>query len=113
VKLVNIFQAAGVKVLRTGLHSSEAFFDGSTLIDGPFHPAFGEIVLTRLWYQKFLSIPGFPSGNAIEIKVHPTDLNAAIGHKSLNKIMLQKYYDKVFFTTDSSLIKGKFNADIH
>jgi histone acetyltransferase (RNA polymerase elongator complex component) len=57
--LYEIFHSAGVKILRMGLHPTESFFDGTTLLAGPFHQAFGELVQTRVWHNKFALNPGF------------------------------------------------------
>lgn len=41
-KLINYFEANGVKVIRCGLHPSEGLTSGDEFLAGPFHPAFGQ-----------------------------------------------------------------------
>jgi histone acetyltransferase (RNA polymerase elongator complex component) len=107
-KLFLIFINAGVKVLRTGLHPSDNFLTGEKLLAGPFHVAFGEMVMTHVWQERFSSIDSTFSGRAIQISVHPAELNAAIGHKAVNKEKLKSIYKKVRFATDLSLKKGTY-----
>jgi histone acetyltransferase (RNA polymerase elongator complex component) len=109
-RLYACFEEVGVKVLRTGLHSSEAFFNGETLLGGPFHPAFGELVQTRVWYNRLNTLACGDKEKELCIRINPKDLNAAIGHKALNKVYLLQFYKKVEFSADSSVNKGNFHA---
>lgn len=107
-RLFLIFHRAGVKVLRTGLHPSESFTTGEKLLAGPFHVAFGEMVMTHVWQKRFSTIDSDLSGKAIQISVHPSELNAAIGHKAVNKEKLRSIYRKVQFTANPAIEKGTY-----
>ncbi len=111
--LFDNFQKAGVKVLRMGLHPSEGFLDGSTLLAGPFHQAFGELVMTRVWRNRLNDHIGNQKGNSITIKVGQSELNAAIGHKAQNRHYLENQFKKVHFMADTTISKGAFYVDIH
>jgi histone acetyltransferase (RNA polymerase elongator complex component) len=111
--LFEIFYAANIKVLRVGLHPSESFINGQTLLAGPFHQAFGEHVQTRVWYNRFATTPGFIEGGNLVLSLHPADLNAAIGHKALNKLMFLRYYKSVRFLPDISFKRGHYHVDIY
>ena len=108
-KLVDIFEHAGVNVLRVGLHPSEGFIRGEELIAGPFHPAFGELVRSVMWYNLFKNST-FPDTEEIVITVNPKSLNAAIGHSACNKSWLKKLYSKVVFKTDKNIGIKEFTA---
>lgn len=112
-ELYKTFTVAGVKILRMGLHPSENFYTGDTLLAGPFHPAFGELVQTRVWHDRLENIAQKPGSNAIAIKVHPTELNAAIGHKSVNKRWLLNSFKKVLFVATESIAKGEYHVDFY
>lgn len=112
-QLYEVFQQAGVKVLRMGLHPAENFLNGQTLVAGPFHQAFGEQVMTQVWHLRFALYPGYLPGTKIDIYVNPAQLNAAIGYKALNRKKLQEYYRGVYFTADASIKKGHYHVDIH
>ena len=52
-RMKEIFAGQGIPVVRIGLQHEEALVDG--LIAGPYHPAFGELVLSRIFYRKVRS----------------------------------------------------------
>jgi histone acetyltransferase (RNA polymerase elongator complex component) len=49
-RLKEIFAAAGIPVVRMGLQPSAAL--EQDLVAGPYHPAFGELVLSRLYFKR-------------------------------------------------------------
>jgi len=109
-RLFLVFYEAGVKVLRTGLHPSESFTTGKKLLAGPFHVAFGEMVMTLVWQERFSTIDSSLAGKTIRIFVHPSELNAAIGHKAANRVKLKSIYKEVKFVADSSIEKGNYHV---
>lgn len=46
-KLVAMFESNGIQVIRVGLQATDELSGGS-IVDGPFHPAFGEMVESRM-----------------------------------------------------------------
>lgn len=42
---------AGIKVIRVGLQADTELCSDGNIVDGPFHPAFGELVQSRLLYE--------------------------------------------------------------
>jgi len=109
-EIYKVFETAGVKVLRMGLHPSEGLINGGSLLAGPFHVSFGELVMTALWKESLMSLMNSKS-NEIVIFVPPEQINNAIGHGAANKKMLQENYLKVKFITDSSLTGRNYHAD--
>ncbi len=110
-ELFLLFENAGVKVLRMGLHPTEAFYDSNNLLAGPFHPAFGELVMTKVWQWKIERILKSIKGKKLEIFIHPTQMNAAIGHKAANRKYFEKAFEKVYYHADKSLNKDQFYVD--
>ena len=108
--LLPLFEDAGVKVIRTGLHPSEGLLSGDELVDGPFHPSFKELVLTEIWYDKLKKIKATPS-IPVTIHVHPREINYAIGYQSKNRNRLLEKFDKVTFRTDSSIGEKSFKVE--
>jgi histone acetyltransferase (RNA polymerase elongator complex component) len=49
VPLIRIFETSGIRILRVGLHPSDYLLKGNSLVVGPFHVAFGEMVYSELW----------------------------------------------------------------
>lgn len=105
--LLPVFEAAGVNVIRTGLHPSEGLLNGEELIDGPFHPSFKELVLTEIWYDKLMEIEA-DTKEKITILVPPREINYAIGYSGKNKKILSKRFRKVTFKINSCLTRRNF-----
>lgn len=109
--LVPLFLEAGVKILRIGLHPAEGFMDSSSLVAGPFHVAFGEMVYSEVWRRIFSSRTFSPEGGPVlRIAVPRGMRNAAIGHRAVNKAMLLNHFGKVTFEEDDSLKGLEFHA---
>ncbi len=109
--IVPLFVAAGVKILRIGLHPSEGLMDNSSLVAGPFHVAFGEMVFSEIWRRIFLALH-FDNAkkNLLTLTVAPGMINAAIGHKAMNKAMLLQSFRKVTVTESAGLKGFEYHA---
>ncbi len=104
-QILPVFEKAGVRVIRVGLHPSEGLLSGDDLVAGPFHPSFREMVETRRWKRILRAIePG--NEQSLEIRVPPGELNWAVGYGSSNKKMLEEKFSRVSFTPDKRL-RGK------
>ncbi|MEZ4599458.1 MAG: radical SAM protein [Syntrophotaleaceae bacterium] len=82
--------AVGIPVIRLGLQSTEELDRGDLLLAGPYHPAFGQLVQSRLWRRALdreMALMG-----AAAIQVHPADLGNAVGHRRENLHYLQGRY---------------------
>lgn len=87
-KLLIMFKKAGVKVIRTGLHT----LDEERFVDGPWHPAFGELCKSRVLLTKVLEIiktNNLPKGD-ITISVPVGMASAMIGQRRKNIDFLSK-----------------------
>ena len=69
--LVPMFEKAGIKILRLGLHSSPDI--KKNMVAGAFHDSFGEIVKSRYMLNKILDYP-------------PDDYEIFVNSKSLSKL---------------------------
>ncbi|MFA5972059.1 MAG: radical SAM protein [Lentimicrobiaceae bacterium] len=109
--IVPLFIAAGVKILRIGLHPSEGLLNNTSLVAGPFHVAFGEMAFSEIW-RRILSNLVFENGkrNILTLTVSSGMRNAAIGHKAMNKAMLLENFRKVVFIERSDLKGFEYHA---
>ena len=90
-EVVKKFRAAGVKVIRIGLCSSENLASDETYFAGPNHPALGELVENRIYRDRILSLAkelSTDKDSVIEIKVPRGELSKAVGQKKKNKFFL-------------------------
>lgn len=69
-----------VPVIRYGLQANDDL-DGDAVLAGPYHPAFGQLVKSRLWHRVLQLL--LADGNTA-FKVHPADLSDAVGHRRSN-----------------------------
>lgn len=106
-----LFDRNNVKVLRVGLHPSEGLLNGESLVAGPFHVSFKELVLTKIWKEKFLQIPENKQGRLL-IKVSPQAINAAIGYGAENKKLLKTRFAEVQFVKDGQKENFEWNWQI-
>lgn len=106
-RIVPLFEEAGVKILRLGLHPSEGLLHGDDLIAGPFHVAFGEMVYSMIWFHIFNELESDPNAD-ITIFVNPKQLNHAIGHQGMNRKMLEGRFGKVKLMGDKNLVGRQF-----
>ena len=93
--LLPMFENAGIKVIRLGLHSSEDI--KKNMVAGAFHPAFGEIVQSRFMLNKVLK---HPPGN-YEISVNPKSVSKLQGNQKRNVyFLMEEGYNIKFNVTD-------------
>jgi len=109
-ELMEMFEKAGVKTLRVGLHPSEGLLSGRNLVAGPFHASFRELVLSELWWKELSKLKGNAKAT---IYVRPSELNYAIGYKSCNRNRLRQRFQSVSFKPDASLTDRTFYVDYH
>jgi len=109
-EILKTFEKNNITILRVGLHPSEELVDGKSLIAGPFHPSFKEMVMTEIWNEIiFENLIQAKSQNLI-IKVNNKQLNYAVGYKGKNKNQLLAKGIKVKFVGDSSFGKYQINV---
>lgn len=112
-EIYRIFGDAGLNIIRVGLHPSEELTDKKSLLAGPYHPNFRELVLTELWKDRIFEKLEFKHNKSLIIYVSPHELNHAIGFGSKNKILLEKRFESVKIKADQKLINFSFYADCY
>ena len=87
-RLVPMFEDAHIPVIRLGLNPSEGLSSGGVAA-GAYHPAFGELVYSRLYYKKAVSIlEGVEPGSDITVVVPKGRVSRMIGvnKQNINKL---------------------------
>ena len=78
-----LFAQHNIKVIRTGLQATEELDQGDTVVAGPYHPAFGELVDGFIFCQLILralsNIPYYP---AVTVHCHYRDESKIRGQKN-------------------------------
>ncbi|MBW2520474.1 MAG: radical SAM protein [Deltaproteobacteria bacterium] len=94
----------GVPVIRIGLQHDRSLEDN--LLDGPYHPAFGQLVRSRLWRRAVDRVPG-----GSPVRVNPRDLSDAIGHHAQNRLWLTQKGTGQNIQADQSVVPGWLAVD--
>lgn len=101
------FQQSGIEVVRMGLQPSKSL--ETSIVAGPYHPAFGEMVRSREWFKKVKRLlTAYPQRN-ITITVSNRDESALNGIKKENMIKLANLglAKRLQITIDRNLERGK------
>ncbi len=111
-EIMLMFESAGVKIIRMGLHPSDGLMEGGDLIAGPFHKSFRELVLTEIWFDKLKKLK-HSNAEKVTISVPPEQFNYAIGYNKRNKNYLLEHFKNVTFLKDLNLTERNFHVDYH
>ena len=96
-KLIPMFDNAGIRIIRLGLHSSEDI--KKNMVAGAFHPAFGEIVQSRFMLNRVLEHP--PA--SYEIFVNPKSVSKLKGNQKRNVYFLMEEGYNIKFTVSDKV----------
>ena len=110
--LYQLFEENGVIVLRTGLHPNEDFNSKKSLVDGPYHPSFKELVLSRIWFDIFEESLPREKGR-LTIFVPENQINHAIGYHSENREKLKNRFGWIQIKADNSLQNYDYRYSYH
>ncbi len=83
-RLLLLCREAAIPVIRVGLQQQAGLAE--SVLAGPYHPAFGQLVKARLWRW---ALEAVAEGHGV-VSVHPSDLSDARGHGRENLLWLQK-----------------------
>ncbi len=89
----------GVPIIRLGLQSDPQLEEN--LLAGPYHPAFGQLVRSRLW-RRALIHAGRHGNN---FTVNPSDLSDALGHRGENREWLKQADPYITISADQSVAR--------
>ncbi len=118
-ELVYMFSKKRIDIIRIGLQNTDIITEPgkeeSEVIAGPYHPAFGELVMDGIWYDNI--VEKIKKVNVkvkeVEIEVNPQNINNVVGHKKINTTKLKEMYNVDIKIKGNSKIKlGKFNLKI-
>ena len=112
--LLVLFNKKKINVIRIGLQNTNEITDPnskkSQVVAGPYHPAFRQLVESRLWYDNVANEIKKVNSNVthIQIDVNPSDINNAVGHKRINIEKINDTYNTdLKINPNSKIKKGK------
>ena len=91
-EILEIFNNAGIPVIRFGLNPSEPL-SGGDAVAGAYHPAFGELVYSRVYYNKAVKLlEGVAPGSCVTLNVAPGRVSMMTGQHRCNiDALIQKF----------------------
>jgi histone acetyltransferase (RNA polymerase elongator complex component) len=106
-KLYRLFKQHKIRVIRMGLQASEDLADGTTVLAGPYHPSFGHLVYSEVFYdaaQKTIASIKTLS-DTITISVNPRSISKMRGlnNENIKRLKTQYHLELIEVVPDSSL----------
>ena len=118
-EVMQLFNKANIQVIRLGLQNTEEIADPSTeksqIVAGPYHPAFRQLVESRMWYDEIVNQIKKFNIKVMQVKIiaNPENINNIIGHKKENILKLKEIYEvDAIIEPDKQIKKGKFKIEI-
>lgn len=118
-EIVDLFNRKKITVIRIGLQNTEEITDPSlkesSVVAGPYHPAFRQLVESSMWYDSIVN--EIKKVNAkvkkVRIKANDKNVNNIVGHKKENITKLKEVYDvDVIIEKDDNIKPGKFELEV-
>lgn len=81
--LLLMFEAANIDVIRIGLQPTDEINENASVVAGPFHSAFGELVESAVYYDIIYNTVPNLSGD-VTVYVNPKEISKAVGNKRAN-----------------------------
>ena len=99
-----MFEKENITVIRMGLMSSDNINPEKDVVAGPFHDAFGELVLSEIYFKNLKDKIQKDS----EVLVNPKSISAFIGDKKKNIKRMEESGIKIKFLQDENVPIGEF-----
>ena len=105
-KLMDMFNENNIRIIKMGLHADTGM-EGK-IIAGPYHPAFRELCISKLYFEKIkCKLTNVNSKNII-IKVNSKELSQWKGQKNTNIHRLSQLGYTAQIVADEQVEKGQF-----
>ncbi len=85
-KVYLVFREKNIRVIRMGLQATEDLREGTSILAGPYHPAFGQLVYSEIFLDNIIGALQSESSisEEISIRVHPNSVSKLRGLKNGN-----------------------------
>lgn len=110
-EMLKLYNEAKVKVIRIGLQPTDTITTGKDIVDGPFHPAFRELVEGRLICETLDKKS--PKEKDIIVEINEKDISKLYTNKKQYfKSFLYNRKGKVYVNTNNKVKRGKVKLTI-
>jgi histone acetyltransferase (RNA polymerase elongator complex component) len=92
--MFQVFQKNNIPVVRMGLQAEDGLIPGKTVLAGPYHPAFGQLVYSRIYYKKVTRLLDAREERPehLTVYVNPKEISKFRGDKNGNIERLTNAY---------------------
>ncbi len=108
--LLCLFNSRGIPVIRMGLQASDSLNGPNGIIAGPFHPSFGHLVYSAIFFDKVVELieKMKPMPTRITLRVAPSDVPQLRGlHNSNVRELLNRFhFEDIRVVPDSIIPQG-------
>ena len=103
------FLQSGIDVVRMGLQPSESL--EKSIVAGPYHPAFGELVISREWFRRVKKLLKAHPEKKVTVTISEKDLSAFNGMKKENLVKFARLglTDRLQVKVDKYMKRGKMH----
>ncbi len=110
-RLLPLFDAAGIPVIRLGLNPTEALSAGAA-VAGAYHPALGELVRSRVYLNRARALlQGSRPGDRIALGVCKSDISQMVGQHRCNLAALRAEFQPAELrVTEAAVKKGEITV---
>lgn len=106
--------AAGVPVVRIGLQPTEELERPGTILAGPWHPAFRQLVEGELFYGLLERLAaGIPAGSSVEVACSPHRVSDVTGQRRRNLVRLRERSGLAVTRVTGSDRLAPYDLEIH
>lgn len=113
-KIVPMFQMAKIPIIRLGLNPNDELTAGDAA-GGAYHPAFGELVYSRIMLNKVLDhLSGQELSDIVDLHVSPAYVSKMTGNQKHNIIQLSAQFPQCIFRVvpDPSVPAGEVEVPL-
>jgi histone acetyltransferase (RNA polymerase elongator complex component) len=103
---------AGIRVIRIGLQVTDAMEKEGAILAGPFHPAFGSLVMSSIFYNSTLKLlADIPQDTKkLRFNISSQDISSFRGMANMNITAIKKLYPRANLIVES--ISGQKRGEI-
>jgi len=114
-KIYLLFKQEDIDVIRMGLQATEDLGNDSFVLAGPYHPAFGHLVYSEIFWDKALAAiesAGFVK-DTLTIFVNPHSISKMRGlnNSNIKKLKKRYHFKLIEVVPDSSLAEEEVNIE--
>jgi len=105
--------AAGVPVVRIGLQPTEELERPGTILAGPWHPAFRQLVESELYYGVLERLAeGIPAGSDLEVACAPQRVSDVAGQRRRNIVRLRERFGVAVTRITGSARLSRYDLEV-